>query len=42
MIGEMEAAHGFYIKNAPPQFQEWANVSIRERRPVIGNSGAMQ
>ena len=42
MLGEMEAAHGFYIKNAPPQFQEWANVSIRERRPVIGNSGAMQ
>lgn len=42
MVGEMEAAHGFYIKNAPPQFQEWANVSIRERRPVIGNSGAMQ
>ena len=42
MIGEMEAAHGFYIKNAPPQFQEWANVSTRERRPVIGNSGAMQ
>ena len=42
MIWEMEAVNGVYIKNAPPQFQEGANVSIRERRPVIGNSGAMQ
>ena len=42
MIWEMEAVNGVYIKNAPPQFREWANVSIRERRPVIGNSGAMQ